>query len=431
LKKIKKINIITMGCSKNLVDSEVLAGQLKKMGISVAHNDENNNSDTIIVNTCGFINDAKEESIDTILQLAKDKKNGLINHLFVFGCLSERYKDELKKEIHEVDEFFGVNSLTDIVQNITKDFEKELIGERLIATPPHYAYLKIAEGCDRKCSFCSIPSIRGKYISRTSGSLLTEAQHLSAQGVKEMMVIAQDLTYYGTDLYKKPQLTSLIDRLSNESGMEWIRLHYAYPAKFPKDLIKLMKERENICNYIDIPFQHISDKMLKIMRRNHTKSDILNLIDYFRKEIPDMAIRTTLLVGHPGETKKDFDELLRFVEDAQIDRLGVFTYSHEEDSWCWNKYKDNIPAKTKRERMETVMEVQQSISAKLNSGKSGKTFKTIIDRKEGDLFIGRTQYDSPEVDNEIIIKSKKNLKPGSFYNILITDSSEFDLFGKF
>ncbi|HBS87915.1 MAG: ribosomal protein S12 methylthiotransferase RimO [Bacteroidetes bacterium GWF2_38_335] len=420
-----------MGCSKNLVDSEVLAGQLKKMGISVAHNDENNNSDTIIVNTCGFINDAKEESIDTILQLAKDKKNGLINHLFVFGCLSERYKDELKKEIHEVDEFFGVNSLTDIVQNITKDFEKELIGERLIATPPHYAYLKIAEGCDRKCSFCSIPSIRGKYISRTSGSLLTEAQHLSAQGVKEMMVIAQDLTYYGTDLYKKPQLTSLIDRLSNESGMEWIRLHYAYPAKFPKDLIKLMKERENICNYIDIPFQHISDKMLKIMRRNHTKSDILNLIDYFRKEIPDMAIRTTLLVGHPGETKKDFDELLRFVEDAQIDRLGVFTYSHEEDSWCWNKYKDNIPAKTKRERMETVMEVQQSISAKLNSGKSGKTFKTIIDRKEGDLFIGRTQYDSPEVDNEIIIKSKKNLKPGSFYNILITDSSEFDLFGKF
>ncbi len=431
MKKIKKINIITMGCSKNLVDSEVLAGQLKKMGISVAHNDENNNSDTIIVNTCGFINDAKEESIDTILQLAKDKKNGLINHLFVFGCLSERYKDELKKEIHEVDEFFGVNSLTDIVQNITKDFEKELIGERLIATPPHYAYLKIAEGCDRKCSFCSIPSIRGKYISRTSGSLLTEAQHLSAQGVKEMMVIAQDLTYYGTDLYKKPQLTSLIDRLSNESGMEWIRLHYAYPAKFPKDLIKLMKERENICNYIDIPFQHISDKMLKIMRRNHTKSDILNLIDYFRKEIPDMAIRTTLLVGHPGETKKDFDELLRFVEDAQIDRLGVFTYSHEEDSWCWNKYKDNIPAKTKRERMETVMEVQQSISAKLNSGKSGKTFKTIIDRKEGDLFIGRTQYDSPEVDNEIIIKSKKNLKPGSFYNILITDSSEFDLFGKF
>jgi ribosomal protein S12 methylthiotransferase len=423
------VNVITLGCSKNLVDSEVMLKQLDAANFKVSH-DSSESHDIVIINTCGFINDAKQESIDTILSVVAAKKAGTVKKVIVTGCLSARYYEELKKEIPEVDAYFGVNDLKKLLSSLDADYKKELLGERHLTTPQHYAYLKIAEGCDRKCSFCAIPLIRGKHISKPIKEIINEASILAEQGVKELVLIAQDLTYYGVDIYKKRKLAPLLEKLSDIKNIEWIRLQYAYPAAFPMEVLKVMGEHENICNYLDIPFQHISDKLLKSMNRAIDKKGTLNLIEQIKKEVPGIALRTSLIVGYPGETEKDFKELMNFVSDVKFDRLGVFTYSHEESTKAF-KLKDNVSAKVKQQRVEALMQLQQDISFEKNKALIGKTLKVIIDRKENDYFVGRTEYDSPEVDNEVLIKTKgKTNLIGQFCNVKITSAETYDLFGE-
>ena len=423
----KKVNIITLGCSKNLVDSENLLGILKARGMEVMH-ESDDAADYVIINTCGFISDAKEESIDTILQYAKAKKEGHFEKLFVCGCLSQRYASYLREEIHEVDGFYGTEDIPAILKDLGFDPKKELIGERFLTTPSHYAYLKISEGCDRFCSFCAIPLIRGKHRSRSMESLVNEAEYLVSKGVKELILIAQDLTWYGKDLYRKQKLVELLEKLSDVNGLEWIRLHYAYPASFPMKVLDVMREHDNICNYLDIPLQHISDTVLRSMKRGITGRDTRKLVDKIRESIPDVALRTTMLVGYPGETDDDFRELLQFVKESRFERLGVFTYSQEEGTSSFDQ-PDDVPEKLKQLRLEELLAVQQQVSLELNEAKVGQEFKVIIDRQEGDLMIGRTEYDSPEVDNEVIIRNT-SLKPGEFYDIRVISASEFDLIGE-
>ena len=426
----KKLNIVTLGCSKNTVDSEKLLKQIQSGGYSVVFDPSDFSADTVIINTCGFINDAKEESIDTILRFVKASRSGLIRNLYVMGCLSERYADALKSEIPEVKKYFGVNNMEEILNELGITFRKELLSERTLTGPGHYAYLKVSEGCDRSCAFCSIPLIRGKCISRPIEELVREAKILGAKGVKELILIAQDLSYYGIDLYGKQKLTELISELIKLESFEWIRLHYLYPANFPEQLIGLMKENRNICRYIDIPVQHISGKMLDLMKRSHDGEATRKLLSMLRTELPDAAIRTTLIAGHPGETENDFNELKKFISEFRFDRLGVFAYSHEEGTFSFNNYKDEIPGNIKESRVAELMAIQQLISEELNSEKTGKILKVIIDRREGEFLIGRTEYDSPEVDNEVLISSEYDLIPGNFYDIIITGSADFDLFGK-
>lgn len=425
----KTIHFITLGCSKNLVDSEHLMKQIEYSGYEVTHNSDNIKSGTVIINTCGFIRDAKQESIDTILEFAHAKIEGKIQNLFVIGCLSELYKDELKKEIPEVDKFFGVNNVDEILKNLGIGVHKELLSDRFQTTPKHFAYLKISEGCDRTCAFCTIPVIRGKHISVSIEKLKEEAQQLSNQGVKELILIAQDLTYYGLDLYKERRLASLLEELVTIEGIEWIRLHYAYPHKFPMDVVEVMKKNPKICRYLDIPFQHISDAVLHKMRRGNNRMQAIELIKKLRSEIPGITIRTTMLVGHPGETESDFIQLLDFVKETRFERLGVFPYSHEEKSFAYSNYEDEISEDIKNYRVDTLMELQRQISAEINHEKIGKEYKVIIDRREGDFFIGRTEFDSPEVDNEVLVSASDNIKIGNFYAIKITDANEFDLIG--
>lgn len=423
------INIVTLGCSKNTVDSEKLLRQIKAAGYSVAYDPMAENADTVIINTCGFINDAKEESIDTILRFVKAGSEGRIRKLYVMGCLSERYRDELIKEIPEVDRYFGVNSMREILDELETKTRPELLSDRVLTGPSHYAYLKVSEGCDRKCAFCAIPLIRGKHVSRKMEDIIGEAEILARQGVRELILIAQDLSYYGLDLYGKRELPRLLSGLLSIDAFEWIRLHYLYPAGFPKPLISLMRDNPKICSYIDIPIQHISGRMLKIMKRSHDAAATRDLLHGIRRDYPEAAVRTTLIAGHPGETEADYLELRDFVSEYRFDRLGVFAYSHEEGTWSGNKYPDDVPDDIKESRVSELMAIQQSISAELNESKTGRVLKTVIDRREGAYYVGRTEYDSPEVDNEVLISSEKELIPGSFYRILITGAAEFDLFG--
>jgi ribosomal protein S12 methylthiotransferase len=426
-KATDKILVVTLGCSKNTVDSEKLMRQLSAHSLVVEHDVESSDARTVIINTCGFINDAKQESIDTILSYIGAKHHGQIDNLYVIGCLSERYADSLRNELPEVDKFFGVNNIKEIIESLGYNYKDKLIGERLLSTPPHYAYLKISEGCNRKCSFCAIPLIRGSYKSNPVEELVKEAALLAKNGVKELMLIAQDISYYGIDLYETPLLSYLVEKLSEINNIEWIRLHYAYPTGFPKDLLKVMRENPKVCKYLDIPFQHISDHMLKTMRRGLNKQKTIDLIHKIRNEVPGIALRSTILVGHPGETKEDFDELLDFVEKTRFERLGVFTYSHEEDTFSARKYNDSIPDKLKLARANELMFLQQGISSEINESRVGKELKVIIDKKEDDFYIGRTEFDSPEVDNEVLIETDKKLQIGSFENVKITNSNEFDL----
>jgi ribosomal protein S12 methylthiotransferase len=426
----KTIHIITLGCSKNLVDSEHLMKQLEFSGYNVSHNSNNISSGIVIVNTCGFIRDAKQESIDTILDFVHAKLQGKIQQLFVIGCLSEIYREQLKKEIPEVDQFFGVSNLEDILKRVGGCLQMELLNERILTTPKHYAYLKISEGCDRTCSFCAIPTIRGKHISQRISDLKAEAVKLANDGVKELILIAQDLTYYGTDIYKQKKLAALLEELSEIKEIEWIRLHYAYPHQFPEDVITVMKQTAKICRYLDIPFQHISNRLLKQMRRGNNKEQTIRLINDLRKEIPGIALRTTLLVGHPGETEEDFKELFDFVRDMRFDRLGVFPYSHEEHSYGFTHFTDDIPETVKNDRVDAIMQLQQQISSEINQGKTGKIFRVMIDRQEGEYWIGRTEFDSPEVDNEVLIPVSSEITIGNFYNVLITNANEYDLIGE-
>ena len=429
--KPHKVNIITLGCAKNLVDSEVLMKQLESNQIEIVQDSDKTDAKTVIINTCGFIEDAREESIETILQFVRAKEADKIERLFVIGCLSERYKKELESEIPEVDQYFGVNDLAKIIRFLGAEYKKNLIGERVLITPKHYAYLKISEGCDRKCSFCSIPDIRGKHISRPIEDIVEETKKLAEKGVKEIILIAQDLTYYGLDLYKDRRLGELISQISDIKGIEWIRLHYAFPTNFPLDILPLIGEKPNICKYIDIPVQHITDKMLNIMRRGISRKETYLLLEKIRKEIPDVALRTTIMVGHPGESEKDFRALKQFISEVQFDRLGVFAYSYEEDTYSYNHYKDSIPEKLKEDRKNEILEIQESISIHLNYNKIGKLFKVIVDRREGKYFTGRTEYDSPEIDNEVIItNTDKEIKTGEFYQVKITDAETYDLFGE-
>ena len=426
-----KINVITLGCSKNITDSEVLLRQLDHAKFKISHDAPDLNQDVVIINTCGFINDAKQESIETILEVISAKKQGLIKKVIVTGCLSARYNDELKKEIPEVDAYFGVNNFKEILEYIGKDFRFDLMDERILTTPSHYAYLKIAEGCDRSCSFCASPLIRGGHISKPPENIIHEATLLAENGVKELILIAQDLTYYGVDIFQKRALGSLLEELSKVKGIEWIRLQYAYPAAFPMDILKVINSKENICKYLDIPFQHINDSMLKSMNRGIDSRMTYNLIEAIRKEVPGIALRTSLIVGYPGETDREFNELLDFVTEIKFDRLGIFLYSHEEGTKAY-KLKDKVSNKVKQERADILMQLQETISQTKNDELIGKTLKVIIDRKEGEYFIGRTEFDSPEVDNEVLIPdtSIKNL-PGQFKNVKITSAEAFDLFGKF
>ncbi|MEM9984893.1 MAG: 30S ribosomal protein S12 methylthiotransferase RimO [Bacteroidota bacterium] len=426
----KKVNVITLGCSKNLVDSEQLLSQLDHGGIKATHEAADSNAGTVVINTCGFIDKAKEESVNTILDYVGRKEEGLVDRVIVTGCLSQRYQNELKTEIPEVDAWFGTNDLDRLVHTLGVDYKNELLGERRTTTDSHYAYLKIAEGCNRPCSFCAIPLMRGKHQSRSMEFLVEEAQFLVAKGVKEVMLIAQDLTYYGIDLYGKRQLADLLKRLSDVDGLEWIRLHYAYPSGFPVDILPVMRERSNICNYLDIPLQHISDGVLRAMRRGTNRKRTEALLDTIRAEVPDIAIRSTMLVGHPGETEDDQEQLLDFLESQRLERVGVFTYSHEDNTHAGTAFKDLIDEETKQRRHDEVMEVQQDISFALNRAKVGQTFKTLIDRREGDFFVGRTEADSPEVDNEVMVYTDQDLSLGDFYEVEITDALEFDLIGR-
>jgi ribosomal protein S12 methylthiotransferase len=428
--KKNKVNIVTLGCSKNLVDSEVLLTQLRGNGIEVEHESKKDDASVVIINTCGFIDNAKQESIDTILRYVDAKEEGIVDKVYVTGCLSQRYKDDLEKEIPNVDAWFGTRDLSRMLKVFKANYKQELIGERILTNPSHYAYLKISEGCDRPCSFCAIPIMRGGHISRPIEELVLEAKSLAKQGTKELLLIAQDSTYYGLDLYKKRNLADLLKRLSDVEGIDWIRLHYAFPAGFPMDVLDVMAERENICNYLDIPLQHASSKMLQLMRRGITREKTENLLQTIREKVPGIAIRTTMIAGHPGETQQDFEELLDFVEKSRFDRLGVFTYSHEDNTHSYTMA-DDIPEDIKQQRMEDVMDLQQGISFELNQQKIGKTLKVIVDRKEGGNFIGRTESDSPEVDNEVIIESDNEyLRIGDFVQVKINSASEFDLTGK-
>ncbi|WP_151997717.1 MULTISPECIES: 30S ribosomal protein S12 methylthiotransferase RimO [unclassified Imperialibacter] len=428
--KNTKVNIVTLGCSKNSVDSEVLLTQLRGNEIDAVHESEDDDSNVVVINTCGFIDNAKQESIDTILRYVDAKKEGLVEKIYVTGCLSQRYKDDLEKEIPEVDAYFGTRDLSRLLKEFKADYKHELVGERILTNPAHYAYMKISEGCDRPCSFCAIPLMRGGHISRPIEELVKEASHLAKNGTKELLLIAQDSTYYGLDLYKKRNLAELLQRLSDVNGIDWIRLHYAFPAGFPMDALDVMAERPNICNYVDIPLQHASNNMLKMMRRGTTREKTEDLLATMRSKVPGIAIRTTLIAGHPGETEQDFEEMMDFVQKSKFDRLGVFNYSHEENTHSYS-FEDNIPENVKQERADAVMEVQEAISYELNQQKIGKTFKVLVDRKEGGNFIGRTEYDSPEVDNEVIIDGKENyLRIGDFATVKIYDAAEFDLFGE-
>lgn len=425
--KKNKINVITLGCSKNVYDSEVLMGQLKANGKEVVHEEEGN---VVVINTCGFINNAKEESVNTILEYMQKKEDGEVDKVFVTGCLSERYKPELQKDIPNVDQYFGTTELPGLLKALGADYKHELIGERLTTTPKNYAYLKIAEGCDRPCSFCAIPLMRGKHKSTPIENLVTEAEKLAANGVKELILIAQDLTYYGLDLYKKRNLAELLENLVKVEGIEWIRLHYAFPTGFPMDVLDLMKREPKICNYLDIPLQHISDDLLKSMRRGTTKEKTTNLIKQFRAIVPEMTIRTTLIVGYPGETEAHFQELKQWVKDMRFERLGCFTYSHEENTHAYNM-EDDVLQEVKQDRANQIMEIQSQISWELNQEKIGETFKVVIDRKEGTYFVGRTEFDSPDVDNEVLIDATDTyLKTGEYYNIKVTEAEDFDLYGE-
>lgn len=422
-----KINVVTLGCSKNVYDSEVLMGQLKASGKDVVHEEEGN---IVVINTCGFINNAKEESVNTILEYVQKKEDGDVDKVFVTGCLSERYKPDLQKEIPNVDQYFGTTELPGLLKALGADYKHELIGERLTTTPKNYAYLKIAEGCDRPCSFCAIPIMRGKHKSTSIEHLVTEAEKLAANGVKELILIAQDLTYYGLDLYKKRNLAELLEALVKVEGIEWIRLHYAFPTGFPMDVLDVMNREPKICNYLDIPLQHISDVILKSMRRGTTKAKTTALLQKFREAVPGMTIRTTLIVGYPGETEEDFQILKEWIEEMRFERLGCFTYSHEENTHAYT-LEDDVPEDIKQQRANDIMEIQSQISWELNQEKIGKTFKVVIDRKEGDYFVGRTEFDSPDVDNEVLIDASTiYLKTGEFATVKITDAADFDLYGE-
>ncbi|MEC7754250.1 30S ribosomal protein S12 methylthiotransferase RimO [Roseivirga sp. UBA1976] len=428
--KKDKVNIVTLGCSKNLVDSEVMLTQLRGNGIKTTHESKKDDANIVIINTCGFIDNAKQESIDTILRYVDAKEEGLVEKVYVTGCLSHRYKDDLEKEIPQVDAFFGTMELPALLKKFKADYKHELLGDRITTTSKHYAYLKIAEGCDRPCSFCAIPLMRGGHKSRPIEELVTEAKNLAKNGTKELLLIAQDSTYYGLDLYKKRNLAELMQRLSDVEGIDWIRLHYAFPTGFPMDVLDVMAERPNICNYLDIPLQHGSTKMLKLMRRGTTREKTEALLAEMRSRVPDIAIRTTLIAGHPGETEEDFADMVDFVEKSRFDRLGMFTYSHEENTHAFSMT-DDVPDEVKQERANHVMQVQEQISYEINQAKIGKTFKVLIDRKESGSFIGRTEHDSPEVDNEVYIDAKKHyLRVGDFAQIKITDATEFDLYGE-
>lgn len=425
--KKNKINVVTLGCSKNVYDSEVLMGQLHANNKEVVHEEEGN---VVVINTCGFIANAKEESVNTILEYIEKKEAGVVDKVFVTGCLSERYKPDLQKEIPNVDAYFGTNELPNLLKALGADYRHELIGERLTTTPKNYAYLKIAEGCDRPCSFCAIPLMRGKHKSKPIEELVTESEKLAANGVKELILIAQDLTYYGLDLYKKRNLAELLQHLVQVEGIEWIRLHYAFPTGFPMDVLDVMKKEPKICNYIDIPLQHISDTILKSMRRGTTQEKTTKLIREFRNYVPNMAIRTTLIVGYPGETEEDFQTLKDWVTAMRFERLGCFTYSHEENTHAYNLI-DDVPEEVKQERANEIMEIQSQISWELNQEKIGKTFQCIIDRKEGNYFVGRTEFDSPDVDNEVLIDASKfYVKQGEFVMIKIIEAADFDLYGE-
>ena len=428
--KKNKVNVVTLGCSKNLYDSEVLMGQLKANKFEVEHESTKDDSAIVIINTCGFIDNAKQESIDTILRYVDAKEDGFVEKVYVTGCLSERYKPELEKEIPEVDAWFGTRDLPRLLKTLKADYKHELVGERLITTPAHYAYFKISEGCDRPCSFCAIPLMRGGHVSIPMETLVEQAKHLAKNGTKELLLIAQDSTYYGLDIYKDRKLAELMQRLSDVNGIDWIRLHYAFPSGFPTDVLDVMRERDNICKYLDMPLQHVSDNMLKSMRRGTTRKKTTELVNLIREKVPGIALRTTLIAGYPGETEADHQEMLDWVQESRFERLGVFTYSHEENTHAYT-LTDDVPDDVKQARAEAVMDVQQGISATLNQEKVGQTFKVLFDRKEGDYFIGRTEFDSPEVDNEVLVKADAStfLRIGDFADIHIERAEEFDLYG--
>ena len=424
-----RIDVITLGCSKNLVDSELLMRQLVANGYTVEHDPADPKGDIAVINTCGFIGDAKEESVNMILEFAEAKKTNRLKKLFVMGCLSERYMNELQNEIPEVDKFYGKFAWKNLISDLGKSYYKDLEFDRSLSTPPHYAYVKISEGCDRTCSYCSIPIMTGKYKSRPLEEIEEEVRRLVSQGVREFQLIAQDLTYYGLDRYKQMRLPELVERVADIKGADWIRLHYAYPAHFPIELLRVIRERENVCNYLDIALQHISDNMLGRMRRNITKQQTIDLITRFREEVPGIHLRTTMMVGHPGETEQDFEELLEFVRETRFERLGAFPYSHEEDTYCDNNYTDDVPPGLKQERMNVLMDVQESIAVTINESKVGKTLKVIIDREDPDYYVGRTEFDSPEVDGEVLIEKQSPLRTGEFYEVKITSAMPFDLIG--
>ena len=425
-----KVDIITLGCSKNLVDSEQLMRQFVANGYTVEHDPHKINGEIVVVNTCGFIGDAQEESINMILELGEQKQKGRIGKLFVMGCLSERFLKDLEKELPEVDRFYGKFNWKELISDLGKSYHQELATDRVLTTPRHYAYVKIGEGCNRTCSYCSIPIITGAYQSRPMDEIVDEVRGLVAQGVKEFQMIAQDLTFYGLDRYKRMALPELVERVSDIPGMEWIRLHYGYPSHFPYDLLPVMRERDNVCKYMDIALQHISDPMLRMMRRNITKAETYELLERMRREVPGIHLRTTLMVGHPGETEHDFEELIRFVKDIRFERMGAFAYSHEEGTYAYQHYKDEIPQEVKQDRLDYLMRVQEGISADVNASKVGQTFRVIVDREEEDFYVGRTQYDTPEVDPEILISKDTPLSPGSFYQVKVIDAQAFDLYGK-
>ena len=425
------IDIITLGCSKNLVDSEKLMRQLEANGYKVTHDSPNPQGEIAVINTCGFIGDAKEESINMILEFCEAKEEGRLKKLYVMGCLSERYLKELEMEIPQVDKFYGKFNWNELLADLGKEFNDGIAIERTLTTPKHYAYLKISEGCDRSCAYCAIPIITGKHVSRPMEEIIKEVELLVSEGVKEFQIIAQELTYYGVDLYKSQKLPELIERIAQVPGVEWIRLHYAYPTHFPEDLFRVMRENANVCKYMDIALQHVSDNMLTKMRRHVSKAETYALIDKFRKEVPGIHLRTTLMVGFPGETEEDFNELKEFVQKARFDRMGAFAYSEEEGTYAAEAYEDSIPSEVKQARLDELMSIQQGISAELSAAKVGQEMRVIIDRKEGEYYIGRTQFDSPEVDPEVLIKSEgKRLFTGHFYNVLITDADDFDLYAK-
>ena len=428
--KRNRVDVITMGCSKNLVDSERLMRQLEECGYEVTHDSEEPCGEIAVINTCGFIGDAKEESINMILEFCQRKEEGDLEKLYVMGCLSERYLTELREEISQVDKFYGKFNWTELVNDLKKEYNESIAQERVLTTPGHYAYLKISEGCSRRCAYCAIPIITGAHKSRPMEDILDEVRYLVSKGVKEFQIIAQELTFYGVDLYKKQSIAELVEKISDIEGVEWIRLHYAYPSNFPYDLLRVMRERKNVCKYLDIALQHVSTKILKKMLRNVTKEDTYALVERMRNEVPGICLRTTMMVGFPGETDKDFEELMDFVKWAKFDRLGAFAYCEEEGTYAGENYRDNVSKKKKQERLDRLMEVQQRISTRLNAEKVGKVYKTVIDRVEGDYYIGRTEFDSPDVDTEVLVNvNEGELRIGSFYDVRITDATEFDLMG--